>query len=560
MNPRSTVASAFTATMFRDFPTSSPPRVVGGRLYVPPALLAELSREAFSDAAFYFRRSHLSALAAALEDREASENDRTVLRFLLRNALIASGGKLALCQDTGTATVVAWKDESVFTGGNDVESLEEGARRAYQERFLRNSQVAPISFFEEVDTGNNLPAQVHLESVPDSLEGPAYRLLFVAKGGGSSNKTALFQMTKALLEPDRFDAFLAERVAALGTAACPPYRLAVVVGGTSPEENLRVLKLATTEVLDGAPPFGEGDDKGDRAPGGYGPTVPEIRRDSFWEERLLHHARTSGLGAQFGGVELALDARVLRLPRHAASCPLSIGVSCSAHRNVLAQIDAGGVRIEELEKNPARFLRSLGGEAARCAAEFEGSGESWRRPDPTPRLDLDRPMEEIRADLSRLSIGDRVLLNGEILVARDAAHQKWRTLLSEGRELPNYLFRHPVMYAGPAATPPGAVIGSFGPTTAQRMDAYAEELLSRGASLVTLAKGNRGPAWTEACHKHGGFYLGVVGGAAALVAAEHILENRILDYPDLGMEAVRLIRVIELPAVLVVDHRGNDLY
>lgn len=557
MSIRSAVAAAFAAARYVPIPAADAPTLAGGRLFVPPALLRDLSRAAFSDAAFYLRRSHLAALAALLENPGSSDNDRFVVRSLLRNALVAARGELALCQDTGTATVAAWKSESVFTGADDEAELAEGARKAYRERYLRDSQVAPVTFFDEVDTGNNLPAQVHIEAAPDGAAGPSYRFLFVAKGGGSANKTSFFQMTKSLLEPDRFDDFLAEKVRALGTAGCPPYRLAVVVGGTSPEENLRVLKLGTTELLDGAEPFGPHAAEESR-PASAG----ELRRDKFWEERLMVHARESGLGAQFGGSALALDARVLRLPRHAASCPVSIGVSCAAHRNVLAVVDSDGARIEALERDPARFLSGLGGEAAALVAETERRGRSRAAPaaPEETEIDLEASMDGIRAALGSRAVGDRVHLTGRIIVARDAAHLKWHALVAAGKSLPDYVYGHPIMYAGPAATPPGKRVGSFGPTTAQRMDAYAEEFLSRGASLVSIAKGNRGPAWTAACKAYGGFYLGVIGGAAALIAEENISESEIVDYPELGMEAVRLIRVSRLPAFLIVDDKGNELY
>jgi fumarate hydratase class I len=544
MDTGSIIDAAFAAASFRrlDLPGAGP-ALKDGLLEVPPALLRELSREAFRRISFYFRRSHLRGLAATFSDAAASDNDRFVAATLLRNAVVAARGELPLCQDTGTATILGWKSESVRTRADDAAFLSDGAREAYGRYNLRSSQVGASSFFDEFDTLTNLPAQIHIEAVPDGAAadgrgGPAYRLLFVAKGGGSANKTSLFQMSKALLEPERFDAFLKEKVAALGTAACPPYRLAVVVGGTSAEENLRVLKLATTELLDSAPP----------APGAGGGA---IFRDGFWERRLMEIAKESGAGAQFGGTALALDARVLRLSRHAASCPVSIGVSCSAHRNALAVVDSDGAFLEELEERPAEYLASLGVELS-AAAEL-GAGRS-------SRIDLERPMAEVRRSLSALRVGDRVLLSGRILVARDAAHLKWHALVKAGAELPAYLSRHPILYAGPAATPPGKPIGSFGPTTAQRMDEYAEELMSRGASLITLAKGNRGAAWTAACAVHGGFYLGIVGGAAALIAEENILESEILDYPELGMEAVRLIRVRDLPAFLIVDDKGGELY
>lgn len=531
MDERSIIDRAFASARYEAFPLTQDtrPTLADGTLRIPAALLAELSREAFRKMAFFLRRSQLEGFAAVLRDPQASENDRFVAEALLRNAVIAARGELPLCQDTGTAAVVAWKSESVATRCDEAAAFSEGARIAYASYNLRSSQVGASSFFGEFDTLTNLPAQVHVEAVADGSDGPSYRMLFVAKGGGSANKAALFQMTKALLEPERFEAFLREKIAALGTAACPPYRLAVVVGGTSAEENLRVLKLATTEILDGAP--------SDAAAAGGA-----LFRDAYWEGRLMEIARGCGLGAQFGGSAFALDARVIRLSRHAASCPVSIGVSCAAHRNLLARIDSSGAWLEALEEHPAA-LYAPSGETAAAAA-----------------IDLDRPMEEIRKDLSRRAVGDRVSLSGKLLVARDAAHLKWHELLKAGKTLPAYLLRHPVYYAGPAATPPGKAIGSFGPTTAQRMDDYADELMSRGASLVTLAKGNRGPALLKACRAYGGFYLGTVGGAAALIAEEHIRSGEVIDYPELGMEAVRLIEVKDLPAFVVADDKGNELY
>lgn len=564
------------------------------RLLVVPGTLELLAREAFRDAAFYLRREQLRLMAAALEAPDSSENDRFVIRRLLRNALVAAEGALPLCQDTGTATAVAWKSESVATGGDDEESISAGAAEAYRRYFLRSSQVAPRSMFDEFDTGSNLPAQVDIYSVPDGPEGPRYRFLFVAKGGGSSNKTAFFQMSKALLEPAALEAFIREKVRALGVAACPPYRLAMVIGGTSPEANLKALKLATTELLDGLPgaPGVSG-----TAPGGAPGALTTVEagdayRDAEWERILMAAAAESGLGAQFGGQRLALDARVLRLSRHAGSCPVSIGVSCSAHRNVLAEISAEGARIERLEGDPVSFLRDLGGEAAGLADEWTTSraaagriravpgkaapAETGRRGEPRSRsaasdapavksdrasaVSLDAPMEDILARLRSLGAGDKVLLSGPLLVARDAAHLAWHRLIQEGKELPGYLRNHPIYYAGPSATPPGKVIGSFGPTTAQRMDGYAEELMSRGVALVTLAKGNRGKAWAESCGRWGAVYLGTIGGAAAAVADENIRSSELLDYPELGMEAVRRIVVEDLVAFVVIDAAGRDLY
>ena len=572
MSIRAVADIAFAASRFSLVKEAPAPARKGDRLRVDAAALRELSRRAFRDIAFYLRRSHLASLAAVLEDPQASENDRYVVETLLRNALIAAAGELPICQDTGTATVMAWKDESIATGIDDEAALEEGARLAYTGGSLRASQVVPTAFFADRDTGDNLPAQIHIEASVDHPNGPSYRFLFVAKGGGSANKTSFFQMSRALLEEKRFQAFLEEKVAALGTAACPPYRLAVVVGGTSAEENLRVLKLASTEILDGAPAFLPAGTPASRA-GQRG----RVMRDPFWEARLMDIARKSGLGAQFGGSALALDARVLRLSRHAASCPVSIGVSCVAHRNALAVIDADGVRLEELERDPLSFLRGRGGAAAKLAESFlerkkavgfgrapasaaaAGAG-GGRAAAAARKIDLDRPMDKIRADLSSCAVGDRITLSGRLIVGRDAAHHKWHELILAGEPLPAYLTEHPIYYAGPADTPEGKTIGSFGPTTAQRMDAYADELMSAGASLVTLAKGNRSPAWTAACKKYGGFYLGTVGGAAALIAEENITESETIDYPELGMEAVRLIRVVDLIAFVIADDKGNELY
>lgn len=550
MELRDIIGAAFAAARFEPLDMGDHrPRMSSGRLMVEPSALRILAREAFRSASFYLRRSHLALWAEAIEDGSLSENDRIILEALIRNAAIAAEGALPLCQDTGTATVVGWKDESVATGGRDDEALSTGIADAYGSCNLRSSQVGALSFFDEFDTRDNLPAQIRIEAGEDGASGPSYRFLFIAKGAGSANKTSLSMLSKALLEERAFDSFLAEKIAALGTAACPPYRLAVVVGGTSPEENLSMLKLATTELLDAALPFGPGEDEAHSRERGW------IRRDSYWEGRLMDHARRSGLGAQFGGSSLALDARVLRLPRHAGSCPVSVGVSCSAHRNILAVIDADGVRLEKLERAPAAFLRARGGRAAELVGRASAEADAG-----LPRIDLDRPMAEIRAQLGKLAVGDRMLLSGRLLVARDAAHLRWHALIREGKPLPAYLRDHPIYYAGPADTPEGKVIGSFGPTTAQRMDPYGEELMSRGASLVTLAKGNRAGSWADACAAHGGFYLGTVGGAAALLAEENILESEVLDYEELGMEAVRRIRVDRLMAFLLVNDRGEDLY
>jgi fumarate hydratase class I len=527
------ILEAFKNTRFNAL-ALAPPKREDGRLIVSPETLRAISREAFKKLAFYMRKSHLSLLTGALEDPASSENDRLVIETLLRNAEVAARGELPLCQDTGTASVYGWKDNSVSAGG-DEEELSSGIASAYKENHLRASIVAASSFFDEYNTGDTLPAHCQIFAASDSVDGPAYRFLFAAKGGGSANKTAYFSMTKALLEEKAFHTFLEEKIGLLGTAACPPYRLAVVVGGQSPELNLETLKLAATEILDYAPAFVDGESEAESRTKGW------IRRDRYWEDQVMEIGRKTGLGAQFGGRRLLLDARVLRLPRHAASCPVSIGVSCSAHRNMLGYIDATGVYLEALAERPGvRLWRGF------TSASL-------------PVINLNRPMGEIRGDLAALKTGDRVLLSGKLLVARDAAHLKWHALTTEGRELPSYVFDYPIYYAGPAATPPGKIIGSIGPTTAQRMDPYAEELMSRGASLITIAKGNRSPAFTAANRKYGGFYLGAIGGAAALPAEENILSQELIDYPELGMEAVRLIDVKDFPAFIVVDDKGNEL-
>lgn len=504
----------------------------GGRtlLRVEPAALQQLAREALADINFLLRTKHLEQWAAMLDDPAASENDRFVAAALLKNAAIAAEGFLPSCQDTGTATVIGCKGEAVFTGADDAAVLEAGIRETYAGRNLRYSQAAPLSMFEEQNTRSNLPAQIELYAAP----GDQYRFLFVAKGGGSSNKTMLFQETKALLNESSLTQFLREKVRALGVAACPPYHLGLVIGGTSPEMNLKLLKLATAGALEHLPRQADG--KG-------GPF-----RDEAWEKRLVEIAAETGLGAQFGGRHLALDARVIRCARHAGSCPVSLGVSCSAHRNAFARISPDGVFLEQLDTNPGRFL-------PRALAVLEGRlGASA-----TGRIQLDRPMPEILAQLARCSAGKLVLLSGPLIVARDAAHARFYELLKAGRPLPDYLARHPIYYAGPARTPNGRVIGSFGPTTAQRMDVYLPEFMARGLSMVTLAKGNRAPSVTAACREHRGFYLGTIGGAAALIAQENIVREEVLDYADLGMEAVRRIEVRDLPAFILVDDQGNQL-
>jgi fumarate hydratase class I len=531
----------------------------GRFLVLDPEVLRLLAEEAFHDLAYHLRPAHLEKTAAVLDDPEASDNDRYVAGALLRNAVIAAEGVLPMCQDTGTATVIAWKGDRVLVegagskdgtdsaagpdsrDGTGAAALERGILDAYQKNYLRYSQVAPLSMFDEADTGTNLPAQIDIYAG----SGEEYRFLFVAKGGGSANKTAFFQESKALLNPAALEKFIREKVAALGTAACPPYHLAMVVGGLSPEMNLKTLKLATTGFLDTLPETGTEDGR--------------AFLDREWSGFLARAARESGLGAQFGGKHLALDARVIRLPRHAGSCPVSIGVSCSADRNVLAKITADGIFLEELDRDPARFL--TGGAAGRGGAStahgaFPGAAAGGAG----VRIGLDRPMDEIRRELSRLPAGALVLLSGPLVVARDIVHAKLYERLLRSESLPSYFRDHPVYYAGPAKTPPGYAIGSFGPTTAQRMDAYLPEFMAAGASLVTLAKGNRSAKAAEACKAYGGFYLGTIGGAAALLAAQNISASEVIDMEELGMEAVRRIEVRDFPAFILADDKGSDFY
>jgi fumarate hydratase, class I len=499
-------------------------------LRIEPSILRHLARDALHDVSFFLRTHHLESWASILDDPNASTNDRFVAAVLLKNAALSAEGVLPLCQDTGTATVVAFKGDSVATGSDDASELAAGIRETYATRHLRFSQAAPLSMFDERNTGDNLPAQIDIHAAP----GDEYQFLFLAKGGGSSNKTSLFQETKAILNEEAFTKFLREKVKALGVAACPPYHLGLVVGGTSPEFNLKMLKLATAGALDHLPD----------QPDGSG----EPYRDRHWEERLLAIAAESRLGAQFGGKHLALSARVIRCARHGGSCPISLGVSCSAHRNALARISADGVFLEDLDRNPARFLPK----ALAVLQKADGAA--------TASVNLDRPIRKVCQLLTHYAPGTMVLLSGTMIVARDAAHARFYQLLKEGRPLPEYLLQHPIYYAGPAETPPGHVIGSFGPTTAQRMDGYLADFMARGASLVTLAKGNRSAVVTEACQTYGGFYLGTIGGAAALLAKENIVASETIDYPDFGMEAVRRIQVKNLPAFIIVDDKGNNFY
>ena len=462
-----------------------------------------------------------------------------VASILLKNAVISSKGVYPLCQDTGIANIFAWKDTSVHTDADDIKTISSGVESTYRDRNLRFSTTIPESLFTEHDPGNNMPAQVSITATAENPStGPAYRFIFCAKGGGSSNKTSLFQSTKAILNKESFEGFLRKQIPALGTAACPPYSIAVVVGGLSPEQNLLTLKLATTGFFD------------EKLAGwDYRILGSEPIRDMEWEETALHIARESGLGAQFGGKALAISATVMRLPRHGASCPVSIGVSCSAHRNLHGFINRDGMWLEHTEGNPLS-VEGLAEAAAWCE----------QKTDKRIEINLDAGIKTVRTLLAGLEPGTPVLLSGNILVARDAAHARWKDLIDRGLQLPGYTTEFPILYAGPAQTPPGCVTGSFGPTTAGRMDDYAEMLMKRGAALVTVAKGNRSEAWRKACETWGATYLGTVGGAAALIAEECITASRVLDYADLGMEAVRLVTLKELPSFVLVNDKGLDFY
>jgi fumarate hydratase class I len=496
-------------------------------LKVDPEVLTLLSRTAFHDIAHLLRTGHLAQLRSILDDPEASGNDRFVALDLLKNASIAAGGVLPMCQDTGTAIVSAKRGQRVLTGGGDEEALARGVYDAYTTLNLRYSQMAPISTFKEVNTGSNLPAQIELQAT-DSDE---YEFLFMAKGGGSANKSFLYQETVALLSPERLMTFLEEKIRSLGTAACPPYHLAIVIGGTSAEYTLRTAKYASARYLDTLP------EEGDISGHGI--------RDRELEAEILTLTQQMGIGAQFGGKYFCHDVRVIRLPRHGASCPVAIAVSCSADRQVLAKINREGVFIEQLEENPAQFLPE--------PSDAELSEK-------VVQIDLSRPMDEIRAELHRYPVKTRLSLSGTMIVARDIAHAKIAERLAAGEPMPQYLRDHCVYYAGPAKTPAGFASGSFGPTTAGRMDSYVDRFQAAGGSFVMLAKGNRSQAVTDACAKHGGFYLGSIGGAAARLAQDCITSVDVLEYPELGMEAVWKIEVEDFPAFIIVDDKGNDFF
>ncbi|HET9621524.1 MAG TPA: fumarate hydratase [Kofleriaceae bacterium] len=505
------------------------PLTAGGRsfLEVAPEALTLLTKTAMRDIAHLLRPGHLAQLRKILDDKDASANDHFVALELLKNANIAAGGILPGCQDTGTAIVMGKRGQLVLTAGNDEAAIARGVFDTYAEANLRYSQVAPLDMFEEKNTGNNLPAQIDLYAI----DGDEYHFLFMAKGGGSANKSLLFQETKALLNPKSLTAFLDTKLRSLGTAACPPYHLAVVIGGTSAELALKTAKLASARYLDDLPTSGN--------------PLGRAFRDLEWEAKLLELSRQSGIGAQFGGKYFCHDARVIRLPRHGASCPVAIAVSCSADRQALGKITREGVFVEELEHDPAKYLPDT--------THDDVAGEEVR-------IDLTRPMSEIRQTLSRYPIKTRLVLTGPLIVARDIAHAKLKERIDRGEGLPQYMKDHAVYYAGPAKTPAGYASGSFGPTTAGRMDSYVDLFQSHGGSMIMLAKGNRSPQVTEACKTHGGFYLGSIGGPAARLAKDCIKKVEVLEYPELGMEAVWKIDVVDFPAFIVVDDKGNDFF
>ncbi|HEY6003088.1 MAG TPA: fumarate hydratase, partial [Anaeromyxobacter sp.] len=487
-------------------------------LKVDPSALVRLSREAMREISFFLRPSHNEQVAKILSDPEASPNDKGVALAMLRNAQIAAKGELPLCQDTGTATIVGKKGQQVWTGVRDEQYLSEGVFLTYTQENLRYSQTAAIDMYKEVNTGTNLPAQIDIYAA----EGAEYKFLFVAKGGGSANKMMLWQETKALLNPAALEKFLVDKMKHLGTAACPPYHVAIVVGGTSAEANLKTVKLASTKYYDGLPT--KGNEHG------------VAFRDLELEQRLLEAANKLGIGAQFGGKYFAHDIRVVRLPRHGASCPVGMGVSCSADRNVKAKINREGIWIEELDHAPERLI------PLEYRTGKHGHGV---------KVDLNRPMKEILAELSKHPVSTPLLLTGTIVVGRDIAHAKFKELIDAGKPVPEYLLEHPIYYAGPAKTPKGKPSGSFGPTTAGRMDSYVDLLQSHGASMVMIAKGNRSQQVTDACKKYGGFYLGSIGGPAAVLAEENIKKVECIDFPELGMEAVWKIEVVDFPAFIL---------
>lgn len=496
-------------------------------LVIDPEALTVMARQATHDNAFMLRREHNAMVAKILHDPEASENDKFVALTMLRNAEVAAKGQLPFCQDTGTAIIIGKKGQNVYTGGNDEERLSKGVYLTYTEDNLRYSQNAPLNMYDEVNTGCNLPAQIDLYAV----DGDEYNFLFVAKGGGSANKTYLYQETKALINPKTLVPFLVEKMKTLGTAACPPYHIAFVIGGTSAEMNLATVKKASVKYYDNLPT--EGNELG------------HAFRDIELEKQLLEEAHKIGLGAQFSGKYFAHDIRVIRLPRHGASCPVGLGVSCSADRNVKAKINRDGIWIEKLDANPGELIPE----------EMRNDNEGN-----VVKIDLNRPMPEVLAELSKYPVSTRLSLNGTIIVGRDIAHAKIKERLDRGEPMPQYLKDHPIYYAGPAKTPKGMASGSFGPTTAGRMDPYVDQFQAAGGSMIMIAKGNRSKQVTDACHKHGGFYLGSIGGPAAVLAKNSIKKVELLEYPELGMEAIWKIEVENFPAFILVDDKGNDFF
>ena len=494
-------------------------------LKVDPKGLELLAKEAIYDLSFFLRASHLEKLASILDDPEATDNDRFVAYNMLKNTVISAKGELPWCQDTGTAIVIGKKGEQVWTGLNDAESLSRGIYTTYNEKNLRYSQVVPFSMFEEKNSCTNLPAQIEIYA----SEGDSYKFLFITKGGGSANKTFLYQQTKSLLNEESLIKFVREKIKELGTSACPPYHLALVVGGTSAEATLKTVKEASAGYFDHLPTTGNASGR--------------AFRDIEWEKKIEKICQEYGVGAQFGGKYFVHDVRVIRMPRHAASCPVGMGVSCSADRNIKAYISEDGIFLEELEKNPARFMPSK-------APELEKAVE----------INLDRPIKEVLAELTEYPVKTRLSLTGALIVARDIAHAQIKKLLDEGKPMPEYFKNHPIYYAGPAKTPAGMPSGSFGPTTAGRMDTYVDLFQSLGGSLIMLAKGNRNRAVIDACKKYGGFFLGSIGGPAALLAEENIKSVEVVDFEDLGMEAIRKISVENMPAFILTDDKGNDFF
>lgn len=492
---------------------------------IDPKGLELLAEEAMADVSFMLRSTHLASLKRIIDDPEATDNDRFVAYNLLQNAAVAAEGALPSCQDTGTAIVMGKKGENVYTGVDDGEYLSQGIYNTYQKRNLRYSQVVPLTMFDEKNSGSNLPAQIDIYA----KKGDSYEFLFLTKGGGSANKTFLYQKTKSLLNEKSLEAFVKERISDLGTAACPPYHLALVIGGTSAEANLAAVKKASAKYYDHLPT--EGNEAG------------QAFRDLEWEARIQKICEESSIGAQFGGKYLTHDVRVIRLPRHAASCPVGMGVSCSADRNIKGKITREGIFLEQLENNPKRFLPTT-------PPHLEEAVE----------INLNQPMAEILAELSKYPIKTRLKLNGTLIVARDIAHAKIKELIDSGQPMPEYFKNHPIYYAGPAKTPDGMASGSFGPTTAGRMDVYVDEFQSHGGSMVMLAKGNRTSDVTNACNKYGGFYLGSIGGPAAILAKDNIVSVEVVDFPELGMEAVRKIEVKDFPAFIITDDKGNDFF